>query len=80
MGLVVWDATFIMHKVGGCLGGCSLCEVMKYMYVSSSFFGNICRLVLLKWSMLSFGILKDLLGVYLRGCMGGIFMYYLGES
>ena len=30
--------------------------------------------------MLFFGSLKDHLGVYWRGCMGGLFMYYVGES
>ena len=36
MKVVVWDATFTLHQVqlGGCLGGCFLYEIPKYMYVS----------------------------------------------
>ena len=49
------------------------------MYVFSTV-SKKCWLVELKQSILIFGSLKDLLGVYWGGCIGGLFMSYLGES
>ena len=63
----------------GCVGGWSLYKVLKWMYDSSSIFCNGCWLVVLKLSMLIFGCHKDHLGVYWRGCIGGLFMCYIDE-